>query len=241
MAAWCHIGLQKAYTQNDRESSVVDTTYLQGTFLEESAFYNFFPFQAHFLSNVPGLWLLWCDRSLMMPNCFDVVNPSSGSSVQSLTWKQTVSHAIFTKVPGPNAHTHCKLWPLRSGCCKLFWTEYSCSHICQLIISLIIATSDSTSRKLGVSKFWIANKYSSLVSDLHLDKGASNHSHVQVVKTGQPDLSEPLTEGDLHQAFPDNNTFQTSLWVYFFHKTTFFGFRTGGIVFGISAGWWFFF
>ena len=147
MVAWCHIGLQKAYTQNDRESSVLDSRHLQATFLEKSAFYNFFSISSSFfLSNVPGLWLLWCGRSLMMPNSFDVVSPISESSVQSLTWKQTVSQA---KVPDPNTHTHCKLWPLRSGCCKLFWTEYSCSHICQLIISLIVATSDNTSRKLG--------------------------------------------------------------------------------------------
>ena len=51
------LNYKKAFTENDRESLVLDYMHLQATFLKKSAFYNFFPFQANFLSNAPGLYI----------------------------------------------------------------------------------------------------------------------------------------------------------------------------------------
>ena len=57
------LNYKKAFVENDRESSVLDSRHLQATFLKKSAFYNFFSISK---SNAPGL----CARvSLYLLRC----------------------------------------------------------------------------------------------------------------------------------------------------------------------------
>ena len=62
------LNYKKAFIENDRKSSVLDPRHLQATFMKKSAFYNFFPFQAHFWSNAPGLHYQYTHTLTLWPN-----------------------------------------------------------------------------------------------------------------------------------------------------------------------------